>query len=148
MDVRIKGDKQMTTLKDLVDNQKYTGESDLELIKQWFISNEKELEGIEILSDLASAKANKLEDDFEYARAWIPAVPRIYEANNGKIEREVAHNLDRIVEYHILGMPLHERMIEWAKETIPNMKTPTIIFRPAIEWLKSEYGIEFKDKTI
>jgi hypothetical protein len=138
----------MVTLKNLVDEQQYTGVPDLDIIKSWFVSNGKELEGIELLSDLASAKANKLENTLRIARMWIPTVPSVYESNNGKVPKDVANKLDKIIQYHLLSMDLSNELFDWAKETIPTMKTPTIIYRPAIEWLKSKYWIEFKDKMI
>ena len=138
----------MITLKDLVDEQKYTDISDLDIIKHWFIANSKELEGIELLSDLASAKANKLDNILRVAKTWIPTVPKVYESNKPKVPKEDADKLDKIVQYYLLNMSLPTSLLDWAKETIPTMKTPTIIFRPAIEWLKTEYGIEFKDKII
>lgn len=135
-------------LKDLVDMQILTGESDMDIISKWFVTNNKETEGIELLSKLASSKSNKLERILQLARMWIPMVPKVYESNPKMITKENGAKLDQIIQYYILDMPLSDNLIEWAKENIPAMKTPTIIFRPAIEWLKSEYGIEFKDKMV
>ena len=49
---------------------------------------------------------------------------------------------------YLLNMELSDSLLEWAKETIPKLKTPSVIFRPALEWLKEKYGVEFKDKII
>jgi len=136
------------TLKDLVDMQKFTGDSDLKLIGEWFVANNKEAEGINLLSELASSKAAKLERILQNARTWIPTVPKVYESNPNKISKENGEKLDQIIQRYILDMPLNDKLLVWAEENVPEMKTPTIIFRPAVEWLKSEYGIEFKDKTI
>lgn len=136
------------TLKDLVDEQKYTDESDISIIKKWFIANNKEAEGINLIAELASSQTSKLEYILQYARMWIPTVPDIYESNKQKVSKDVADKLNKIVQYHLLDIPLSNKLLEWARDTIPTLKTPTIIFRPAIEWLKSEYGIEFKDKMI
>lgn len=136
------------TLKELVDIQQYTKESDIKVIEQWFISNDKEMEGIDLLSNLASTKANKLENILRIAQMWIPSVPDVYDSNNQKVPKEAAIKLNKIVQYHLLNMPLSNDLLNWAKETVPTMKTPTCIFRPAIEWLKNEYEIEFKDKQI
>lgn len=136
------------TLKDLVDMQILTGESDMNLISKWFVTNNKETEGIELLSKLASSKTSKLERTLQLARMWIPMVPKVYESNPKMISKENGAKLDQIIQYYILDMPLSDNLLDWAKENVPEMKTPTIIFRPAVEWLKSEYGIEFKDKMI
>ena len=135
-------------LKDLVDVQKYSGESDISIIKTWFVANNKEAEGINLIAELASSQTSKLENTLRIARMWIPTVPDVYESNKPKVPKDVADNLNRIIQYNLLDMPLSNKLLEWARETIPTLKTPTIIFRPAIEWLKSEYGIEFKDKII
>ena len=139
------------TLKELVDNQKYTGASDIDIIKAWFISNNKESEGISLITELSESKLNKLENTLTYARMWIPTVPDVYEANiksKHPVPKDVADKLNHIIQRHLLGMPLTEKIVKWAKETIPTMKTPTIIFVPAVEWLRDEYGIEFADKKI
>ena len=136
------------TLKQLVDNQKYTRKSDIDLIKDWFIMNGKETEGIKLLADLSTAKSNKLERTLLYAQMWIPTVPDVYESNRGKVPKDVANKLNTIIQYHLLDMPLNPLLLEWAKETIPTLNTPQIIYVPAVEWLKSEYDIEFADKQI
>lgn len=139
------------TLKELVDNQKYTGLSDIDIIKAWFVSNGKESEGISLITELSEAKVNKLENTLNYARMWIPNLPDMYTANVGSknsVPKDVAHKLDAIIQYHLLDMPLSETLLNWARETIPTMNTPTIIFRPAIEWLRDEYGINFADANI
>ena len=135
-------------LKHLVDAQQFTGDSDIQIIYKWFVCNNKEVEGIELLSKLSSSKVTKLQRILLNARTWIPTVPKVYESNPNKISKENGEKLDQIIQHHILEMPLSGKLLDWAKETIPTLNTPTIIFRPAIEWLKSEYGIEFKDKTI
>ena len=141
----------MITLEELVNNQRITGLSDIDIIKAWFTLNGKESEGISLITELSESKLNKLEYMINYARTWIPTVPNVYEANiesKKPVERDVAAKLDRIIQCHLLGLRLGGSLLAWAEETIPTMNTPTIIFRPAIEWLRDEYGIEFADKTI
>lgn len=50
----------MKSLKELVNMQTLTGESDFEIIYDWFIENDKELEGITLMEKLARGKAEKL----------------------------------------------------------------------------------------
>ena len=137
------------TLKELVDNQKYTGLSDMDIIEAWFTLNNKESEGMSLITQLSKSKLNKLENTLSYARTWIPTVPPIYEANIGckhPVSKDIGDKLDAIIQRHLFGMPLNEKLLNWAKETIPSINTPTIMFVPAIEWLRDEYGIEFADK--
>ena len=134
------------TLKEIVSLQPVSGDSDIDIIKQWFILNGQEAEGIAMITSLSEAKIGKLQRTILNAQMWIPTVPDIYESNNGKVPKDVAKMLNIFVQRYLLDMGLNERLLEWAKETIPNMKIPTCIFVPMVEWLQSEYGIYFKDR--
>ena len=136
------------TLKDLVKRQDIVKYSDLELIKKWFIDNNAEQEGLTIIADLSKSKANKLETILINARLWIPNLPETFEPLKTQISEEFAKKFGIIVNIYLLGSPLEGELLKWAKETFPKYKTPNVIFRPALEWLKNEYGIEFKDKLI
>ena len=131
------------TLKELIELQSITGESDLDIIKEWFISNDKETEGIALITKLAEEKSTKLERTLNYARIWIPNLPELYEANKRRVPRYICINLVKITHLHLLGMPLSDKLLKWAEETIPTMKMPKIIYVPMVEWLRDEYGIEF-----
>ncbi len=74
-----------------------------------------------------------------------PSVPDVYISNKG-IDKEVGNKLNRIITLYLLDCELPESLLTWAKENIPNMNTPNIIFIPMVEWLKNKYSIEFKDK--
>ena len=134
------------TLKEMVDLQPFSGASDTDIIKQWFILNEQESVGISMITSLSEAKISKLQRTICNAQMWIPTVPDIYESNNGKVPKDVAKKLNVFVQRYLLDMGLNEGLLKWAKETIPNMKIPTCIFVPMVEWLESEYGIYFKDR--
>ena len=136
------------TLKELVQYQDIVKYSDLELIKKWFIDNNAEQEGLTIIADLSKSKANKLENILGNARLWIPTLPTTFEPLKTQINEEFAKKFGIIVNIYLLDLPLEGELLKWAKETFPKYKTPTVIFRPALEWLKDKYGIEFKDKLI
>ena len=136
------------TLKELVQRQDIVKHSDLELIKKWFIDNNAEQEGLTIIADLSKSKADKLETVLYNARLWIPNLPSTFEPLNTQISEEFAKKFGIIVNIYLLDMPLEGELLKWAKETFPKYKTPTVIFRPALEWLKDKYSIEFKDKLI
>ena len=136
------------SLLQLVNAQPITGMSDLEIIKTWFIQNNYEQEGLILIADLSKSKADKLERVLCNARTWIPTLSTVTESLRVKVGEEFARKFDIIVSMYLLDMKLNDELLNWAKETIPNMKTPKVIFQPALKWLKNEYGIEFKDKTI
>lgn len=136
------------SLLELINAQPITGMSDLEIIKTWFIQNNYEQEGLTLIADLSKSKANKLETILCNARLWIPTLPTTFEPLKTQISEEFAKKFGIIVNMYLLDMPLEGELLKWAKETFPKYKTPTVIFRPALEWLKDKYGIEFKDKII
>ena len=139
---------QQISLKKLIDNQDITGYSDLEIIKLWFVFNNCEQEGISIIAELSKSKTDKLERILINARSWIPILPDVIDNLKTEVNEEFAKNFSKIVNIHLLGMELNDELLEWAKDTMPKLKTPKTIFRPALEWLKNTYGIEFKDKII
>ena len=49
------------SLEYLVDHNRFAKLPDLYLIKEWFIKNDLEEEGLNLIVDLAKSKANKLE---------------------------------------------------------------------------------------
>lgn len=137
----------MPTLKDYIDEQRFTGEDDITIIRRWFCENNREQDGLELIADLSKSKTDKLENTLNYARTWLPSVADVYESNKG-IKKEVASQLMRITRIHLLGCDLSDDLKRWAEITIPEMDTPRVIFVPMVEWLKEKYGIEFRDKRI
>lgn len=132
----------MITLKELIDNN-WNNLQDIEIIKMWFIINNKESEGLSIISDLSKSQLEKLTAKFNYIQTWLPVLPDIYKSNNGKIDRDTCDNLNQILKFHLLDIELNDVLLTWAKENIPKMKCPQIIFVPMINWLKEKYNIEF-----
>ena len=135
----------MKTLKELVEWQKITNQDDLDIIKTWFIENNMESEGLSIIAELAENKSNKLQSTLDNARAWLPILPDLEKSNQGLLTKEQAEKLQTIITIHLLGMDLKgSGYYKWAKEEIPKMKSPTIIFVPCVKWLDEKYGIRFK----
>lgn len=134
----------MPTLKEYIDEQRFTGEDDITIIRRWFCENNREQDGLELIAELSKSKSDKLQQSLNYARMWLPSLPNVYESNKG-IDKETANKIQQITTLHLLGYDeLPEPLLTWAKETIPNMKIPNIIFVPMTEWLKDNYNIEFK----
>ena len=137
----------MPTLKDYIDNQKFTGDDDITIIRKWFSDNNREQDGIELISELSKSKCDKLQNILNCARTWLPSLPDIYESNKG-IDKEDANHLMRITKLYLLSCELSPSLLSWAESRIPEMDTPSVIFVPMVEWLKNKYNIEFKDKRI
>lgn len=57
----------MTTLKGLIEKFGNTL-TDIRLIEEWFIRNNQEAEGLELVSRLAQSRLNKVEHKYDYAR--------------------------------------------------------------------------------
>ncbi len=135
----------MKTLKELVEWQKMTDLSDLQIIRTWFIENNMESEGLSIIADLAESKTNKLQTVLDGARAWLPILPDLEKSNQGLLTKEQADILQKVITIFLLGMDLKESgFYSWAEQEIPKMKCPKIIFVPCVKWLKEKYGIRFK----
>ena len=60
----------MTTLKELISTQKYTGLSDIDIIKAWFIDNNMESEGINLMAELSKSKFDKVYLQLKNAQTW------------------------------------------------------------------------------
>ena len=141
----------MTTLAELISTQKYTGLSDIEIIKAWFIDNDKESEGINLIAELSKFKFDKVDRQLKNAQTWIPIVPDTYESNKSmkkKVSKEEGNYLNKITQSFLLGLDLNDDLLNWAKTNIPNIKTPSVIFTPMVKWLKGKYKIEFADKVL
>ena len=134
----------MKTLRELIclQDMSFGKMSDLEIIYEWFIRNNKEQEGLDLIPRLAKSQANKIQNKYDYAKSWIPMLPDLYYIIKNK---EIASNLNRLQQCCCLDYPLDKdkKELQWAKESIHNkMKVPTMFFRPTIDYLK-KYGIEF-----
>lgn len=131
----------MIKLRELLD--KYAGVySDTQIIVEYFVQNNMEYEGMNLLISLARNKAQKVQDELNYIKSWIPNTVDMTKVYTCK---EVGENLNRIITCQICGFELPNELLEWAKENIPNMELPQLMFRDTIKWLKEKYRIEFKD---
>ena len=141
----------MTTLTELVSAQKYTNLSDIDIIKIWFVDNDKESEGINLMAELSKSKFDKVDRQLKNAQTWIPIVPDVYESNKfmkNKVSKEEGKYLNKITQSFLLGLDLDDELLNWAKNNIPNINMPTVIFSPMVKWLKDKYKIKFADKVL
>lgn len=132
------------SLKELLEENKIYHYQDSEIIKRWFIENDLEDIGLQMIPELATSKSQKIQKQLDYARSWIPT--KVDMTAVAGIEHNVAVRLNKIVTYCMLSMDLPQAILDWARENIPKMDLPKIFFMPTISYLKDKYGIEFKDK--
>ena len=133
----------MTTLKELVNEQKWNESSDIEVIKQFFTLNDMEEDAIDLISELSKSKVRKLKRKNYMAEEWITMLPsaELYKM----YDLETADRLHMLeLDYLVNGGELSENKLKWAKENVPNIKEPNPYFRPLIDYLE-EKGIKFKE---
>lgn len=132
----------MITLKQLVEEQKYTEMSDIAVIKTFFIMNDMEEDGMDLIHELTKSKVEKLKREQDIVKTWASALPSKYLYQN--YDLDIADKLHNLELYYIsYGCELSEKYLEWAKENIPNIKMPQVYFRPLIEYLDNK-DIRFK----
>ena len=132
----------MKRLKDLIEEQKFSDISDIEIIKQFFVLNDMEEDGIGIINDLVKSKVWKLRRKNYMAEEWVCMLQSKYLYKTYSLE--VADKLHLLeLDYLTHGGELSKNHLKWAEENLPNIKEPEAYFRPLIEYLK-ENGIEFK----
>ena len=132
----------MITLKQLVEEQKYTEMSDIAVIKTFFITNDMEEEGMDLIHELTKSKVEKLKRERYMVKTWASALPSKYLYQKYDLDTaDRLHNLE--LNYISNGGELSTGYLEWAKENIPNIKMPQVYFRPLIEWLEDK-GVRFK----
>lgn len=118
----------------------------LQIIGEYLVQTNQEAEALEMVPKLAKSQTEKVQRLLNYARCWIPVKVDTYACNKG-ITREQSKMLDVLTDYYCLGMDIPESFLPKVKETIEQMKKPTIVFVPMVEWLQDKYGIKFMDKN-
>lgn len=119
--------------------------SDIEIIKEYIMCNDLELEMLDMVAVLAKSKAHKVQAQLDYARTWIPYIMIPTKRGGEVYDKKTELRLTKIIQYHILGLDLPDWLLKWAKEEIPKMEVPFTFFVPVIEWLESKYNIKFKE---
>lgn len=135
----------MKTLKELLVYQDYNSNiQDIEIIKMWFIDNNQEQQGIELITALAKSQTEKLQKQLDFARSWGLSLVDMKDCVKDK---EVAKNLNLLMRCCTLSYPLESVswLYEWAKQNIPKMKIPKLFFMPTVAYLQ-QYGINFNDE--
>lgn len=130
----------MKTLKELVDMQKFNNKPDIEIIADWFIENEKESEGINLMNVLAKSKMDKQALELRKIKGDLSMF-----AGEGvlfkKFGNEIGSKLNHIIYLFIAGFDIEKdypQHFEWLRETIPTLKCPNIFWREFYDWLASK----------
>ena len=134
----------MTTLKQLVEEQKWNGMSDIRVILTFLDTNNMEEEAMELITELAKNKIEKLKHERRIVKEWFDILPSKYLYENYDLDTaDMLHTLE--LDYLAHGCKLSNNRLEWAKENIPNIKMPQVYFRPLIEYMESK-NIRFKGR--
>ena len=131
----------MVTLAQLVEDQKWNGMSDTQVIKTFFDLNDMEEDGMDLITELSKTKIEKLKRKHNVAETWICILPSKYLYEHYDLDMaDRLHTLE--LNYLVNGGELSGGFLEWATN-VPNIVRPQAYFNPLIEWLKDK-GIEFK----
>lgn len=134
----------MMTLKQLIEEHKWSGMSDIQVILTFLDMNNMEEEAMELINELAKSKIEKLKHEQRIVREWFDILPSKYLYENYDLDTaDMLHTLE--LDYLAHGCKLSSMRLEWAKENIPNIKMPQVYFRPLIEYMESK-DIKFKGK--
>ena len=136
------------SLEQLVEVNKITRFPDIQVIKEWFVQNNMEEEGIKLLSELSYSKTTKLEASLNSIRTWDLSLIDVRKNIKNEPENyseEVADNLTMLERAGLLNVDLTRySLYEWAKENIPNINHPKTYYIPTFHYL-AKYGIYFKN---
>ena len=136
----------MITLKQLVDEQNFTGLSDVDVIRKFFVLNDMEEEGMDLIHTLTKSKVEKLKHKNRVVEEWASHLPAKYLYENYDLDTaDRLHTLE--LDYLSHGCELSDSLLAWARENIPNIKMPQVYFRPLIEYLDDK-GIRFKGEKL
>ncbi len=130
----------MITLKELVNMQPLTQKTDFEIITDYFIQNDLESKGIDLMNILAKAKCDKLSNELGKVKGNLSmygGADVLYKHFGNKIGGKLNH----IITLFILGYDIEKdypTCFEWLKETIPTLKCPKIFWKEFYEWLASK----------
>ena len=132
----------MVTLKQLMDEQKLTGLSDIGVIRTFFDLNDMEEEGMDLIQELTKRKVEKLKRRQRQVEEWTSHLPSKYLYEN--YDLDVADRLHTLeLDYLSHGCELTSGRLKWAEENVPNIEKPYFYFQPLVEYLDSK-DIRFK----
>lgn len=134
------------TLRQLVNNSDVVGfDNDIAIIKEFFVLNDMEEEGLELIQDLTKSKIGKMKRQQRIVKEWISHLPSYYLYEKYDLAlADKLHNLE--LDFLSHGGTLSKSRMEWAVENIPNIEMPELYFWPLIEYLDNN-GVYFKNAS-
>ena len=117
----------------------------LEIIRRFIVAKDIEIDALSMVSSLASSKADKILNQLDYIRSWIPNIVDMKEANLNLPARD-AKLLNKASSYNILGLDLPPSVVAELQKVVPEIDLPQFIFMPMVKWLNDKYKIYFKDQ--
>ena len=136
----------MITLKELVQNQSFTGATDIEIIRSFFTINNLEEEGMELIYEISKDKIEKLKRERRMMKEWTSYLPSKYLYENYDLDTaDMLHRLE--LDFLMNNRELSKSRFEWAKENVPNIIRPQVYFTQLMEWLE-ERGIKFIPRDV
>lgn len=134
----------MVTIEQLVQEQKWNGMTDLQLVKEFFDRNNLEEEGMDLIHELSRTKIKKLKSNERIVRDWTSYLPSKYLYENYDLETaDWLHTLE--LDFLTHGEKLTKNRLEWAKENVPKILRPEVYFNPLVEWMEKQ-GIQFQKR--
>ena len=135
----------MITLKQLLESQPLTGASDTEIIQAYFVENDLEEEGMDLIHELTKSKIEKMKRRQYMVEEWTPRLPSKYLYKNYDLDTaDMLHSLE--LDYLANGGKLSDSFLKWAKENVPNIIQPEVYFFPLVDWL-GERNIKFIERN-
>jgi len=136
----------MITLKELVQNQSFTGATDIEIIRSFFTINNLEEEGMELIYEISKDKIEKLKRERRMMKEWTSYLPSKYLYENYDLDTaDMLHTLE--LDFLMNNRELSKSRFEWAKENVPNIIRPQVYFTQLMGWLE-ERGIKFIPREV
>ena len=118
----------MKRLKDLIEGQKFSDISDIEIIKQFFVLNDMEEDGIGIINDLVESKVRKLRRKNYMAEEWVCMLPYKYLYKTYSLEiADKLHLLE--LDYLTYGGELSKKSFEMGKRKSSKCQRTGSIFQ-------------------
>lgn len=130
----------MITLKELVAMQQFNQKTDTEIIVDYFVENELESEGINLMNILAKSKCDRLSNELGKLKGNLSmygGADILFKEYGNKI----GGRLNTIIILFIIGYDIEKDYVghfEWLKETIPTLKCPKIFWKDFYDWLVSK----------
>lgn len=139
----------MKSLKDYIEKQDFIGSekyTDLDIICDWFIENNKEYIALSLIPKLAQEQSEKIQRKYDWARSQIPMIDAIFDSFE---QTEANKNFRAIAKMSVLDLDLRAEkdLFEWAKSYIPKHIMPCPFYTPSAPYL-AKYGLQFKEKKV